>query len=93
MSIVLLTNIINASNYTNYDNLLILGDLNSELKGSFLNAFSNVNNLKSLNKEPTCLKNPNNTSCIDFFLTNRSGYVISVDFDKDTALNIAFFLW
>ena len=37
MSIVLLTNIINASNYTNYDNLLILGDLNSELKGSFLN--------------------------------------------------------
>ena len=43
-----------------YDNLLILGDLNSELKDSCLNAFSNVINLKTLNKEPTCFKNPNN---------------------------------
>ena len=33
-----------------------------------------VNNLKSLNKEPTCFKNPNNPSCIDLFLTNRSKY-------------------
>ena len=57
-----------------YDNLLILGDLNSELKDSCLNDFSNVNNLKSLNKEPTCFKNPNNPSCIDLFLTNRSIY-------------------
>ena len=35
-------------------NLLILGDLNSDLKENFLNVFSDVNNLKSLNKEPTC---------------------------------------
>ena len=39
-----------------------------------MNDFSNVNNLKSLNKEPTCFKNPNNPSCIDLFLTNRSRY-------------------
>ena len=57
-----------------YDNLLILRDLNSDLKDGCLNAFSNVNNLKSLNKEPTCFKNPNNPSCIDLFLTNRSRY-------------------
>ena len=57
-----------------YDNLLILGDLNSDLKDGCLNAFSNVNNLKSLNKEPNCFKNPNNPSCIDLFLTNRSRY-------------------
>ena len=57
-----------------YDNLLILGDFNSNLKDGCLNAFSNVNNLKSLNKEPTCFKNPNNPSCIDLFLTNRSRY-------------------
>ena len=55
-----------------YDNLLILGDLNSELKDSCLNAFANVNNLKSLSKKPTCFKNPNNPSWIDLFLTNRS---------------------
>ena len=57
-----------------YDNLLILGDLNSDLKDGCLNAFSNVNNLKSLNKEPICFKNPNNPSCIDLLLTNRSRY-------------------
>ena len=40
-----------------YDpNLLILGDFNSELKDSCLNAFSNVNNLKSLIKERLVLK-------------------------------------
>ena len=60
--------------YLKHDNLLILGDLNSDLKDGCLNAFSNVNNLKSLNKEPTCFKNPNNPSCIDLFLTNRSRY-------------------
>ena len=61
-------------NLKHYDNLLILGDLTSELKHSCLNAFSNINNLKSLNKEPTCFKNPNNLPCIDLFLTNRSRY-------------------
>ena len=55
----------------NYDNLLILGDLNSELEETCLNDFFNVNNLKSLNKKPTCFKNPENPSCIDLFLTNR----------------------
>ena len=57
-----------------YNNLLFLGDLNSELKDSCLNDFSKVNNLKSLNKEPTCFKNPNNPSCINLFLKNCSRY-------------------
>ena len=61
-------------NLKHYDSLLLLGDLNSELKDSCLNAFSNVNNLKNLNKEPACFKNPNNLSCRDLFLTNRSRY-------------------
>ena len=44
----------------NYNNLLILGDLNSELEETCLNDFCNANNLKSLNKKPTCFKNPEN---------------------------------
>ena len=60
--------------YLKHYNLLILGDLNADLEDGCLNAFSNVNNLKSLNKETTCFKNPNNPSCIDLFLTNRSRY-------------------
>ena len=58
-----------------YDNLLILGGLNSELSDSCLHDFSNVNNLRSLNKEPTCFKNPNNSLCMDLFLTDRSRYI------------------
>ena len=37
-----------------------------------MNGFSNVNNLKSLNKEKTYFKNSNNPSCIDLFLADRS---------------------
>ena len=54
--------------------MLILGDLNSKLKDSCLNDFSNVNNFKSLKIEPTCFKNSYKPSCIDLFLTNRSRY-------------------
>ena len=56
-----------------YDNLLILGEPNFDLKDGYLNAFSNVN-LKSLNKEPTCFKTQNNPPYIDLFLTNRRSY-------------------
>ena len=56
-----------------YDNLLILGEPNFDLKDGCLNTFSNVN-LKSLNKEPTCFKTQNNPPCIDLFLTNRKSY-------------------
>ena len=57
-----------------YNNLLILGDFNSELKDSSLNDFSNVKDLKSLKKELTCFKNSKKLSVIDFFLMNRSRY-------------------
>ena len=54
-----------------YDNILIMGDLNSEVSENCLNGFCNVNNLKTLNRGPTCFKNPNNLSCINLFVTNR----------------------
>ena len=69
-----------------YDNLLILGDRNSELKDSCLNDFSKVNNLKSLSKEPTCFKNPNNLSCIDLFLKNRPRY-FQIRFTIETGIS------
>ena len=55
-----------------YDNLLGLGDLNAELKYNRLNDFPNASNLKNLNQEPNCFKNPSNPSCIDLFLANRT---------------------
>ena len=55
-----------------YDNILIMGDLNSEVSENCLNGFCNDNSLKTLNRGPTCFKNSNNPSCIDLFLTNRN---------------------
>ena len=54
-----------------YDNIMLLGDVNVESSYPVLNDFCNVYNLFSLVKEPTCFKNPDNPSCIDLFLTNR----------------------
>ena len=54
-----------------HDNILTMGDLNSEVSENYLNGFCSVNSLKTLNRGPTCFKNPNNPSCIDLFLTNR----------------------
>ena len=54
-----------------YDNLLILGDFNSEISEPVTKAFCEIYNLKNLVKENTCFKNPDNPSCIDLILTNR----------------------
>ena len=48
-----------------------MGDFNSEFSENCLNSFCNVNSLKTLNRGPTCFKNPSNPSGIDLFLTNR----------------------
>ena len=54
-----------------YDNILFLGDFNSETSENYLNDFCNVYNLRKMVKEETCFKNPENPSCIDLFLINR----------------------
>ena len=55
-----------------YDNIVILGDFNAEPLDENMQDFCNLFNLKNLIKEPTCFKNPQNPSCIDLILTNRS---------------------
>ena len=54
----------------NYDNFLIVGDLNSEIGESSIHDFCNSYNLHSLCHKSTCYKNPEKPSCIDLFLTN-----------------------
>ena len=55
---------------SNYDNILIMGDFNSEMAENPMIEFCATYNLKNLVIEPTCFKNPENPSCIDLFLTN-----------------------
>ena len=66
---------------TTYQKMLILGDFNVGIEEQYMKAFCDNYNLTSLIKQPTCYKNPNNLSCIDFILSNtrrsfQSTYVI-----------------
>ena len=54
----------------NYDGIFLMGDFNAEFQNHFLKEFCDLYNLKTLIKEPTCFKNPENPTCIDLMLTN-----------------------
>ena len=54
-----------------YENLLLLGDFNSEMKEDAMKDFCDTYNLQNLVVDPTCFKNPLNPSRIDMILTNR----------------------
>ena len=56
---------------TEYDNILIMGDFNSEPSENELKDFCNLFCLRNLINEPTCFKNLANPKCIDLILTNR----------------------
>ena len=53
-----------------YENLIIIGDFNTDINQSCMKSFCETYTLSSLIKEPTCHKNPQNPSCIDLILTN-----------------------
>ena len=53
-----------------YDNIIIVGDFNTEIGETSMNAFCERYSLSSLIKEPTCYKNPASPSYIDLILTN-----------------------
>ena len=54
-----------------YENIIIMGDFNSEPLDTELKEFCEIYCLKNLVKDPTCYKNADNPSCIDLILTNR----------------------
>ena len=59
--------------YSNYENILLMGDFNAGLDNAILKDFCNLYNLTNLIKKATSYKNPNNPSCIDL-LTNVPKY-------------------
>ena len=54
-----------------YENILIVGDFNSEVNETHMNDFCEMYNLQNLIDEPTCYISTNNPSFIDLMLTNR----------------------
>ena len=55
-----------------YDNIILLGDFNTEPTDAALSNFCEIYNFENLIKDKTCFKNPNQPSCIDLIITNRS---------------------
>ena len=56
------------------DNILFLGDFNSEKSENYLNHLRDVYKLQNIVKEATCFKNPDNPSYIDGKLSIQSFY-------------------
>ena len=54
-----------------YDNIILLGDFNSECTEHHMAEFCSIFYLTSLIKDKTCFKSLDNPSCIDLILTNR----------------------
>ena len=57
--------------YSTHEKVLITLDFNAQEGDKCLDTFLYQHELKSLNKEATCYKNPNKPSCIDLILTNN----------------------
>ena len=57
--------------YSIYEKIILGGDFNSQIGENCIETFLYQHNLQSINEEHSCYKNPNNPSCIDFFLTNN----------------------
>ena len=55
-----------------YDSFILLGDFNSCMEDSPMKTCGKVYKLQNLIKESTCFKNPENPTCIDLILTNKS---------------------
>ena len=55
---------------TIYDNVVLLGDFNSEPTEETMTKFYQLHNLKRLIHEPTYYKNLNKSSCTDLIIKN-----------------------
>ena len=56
--------------YSTSEKILISRDFNAQEGEKCFDRFLYQHELKSLNKDDTCYRKPNNLSCIDFLLTN-----------------------
>ena len=56
----------------NYENVIPIGDFNSEMVEDAMQDFCRSYNLKNLVNKPTCFKNVDHPSSIDLILTNKS---------------------
>ena len=56
--------------YCQYEKIMLVGDFNAQIGEKCFDDFLFQHELRSVNDRPTCYKNPDKPSCIDFILTN-----------------------
>ena len=56
--------------YCQYEKIMLIGDFNAQIGEKCFDNFLFQHELRSINDRPTCYKNPDKPSCIDFILTN-----------------------
>ena len=54
-----------------YENFIVLGGFNAEMTKTYMEEFCSVYNFKNFIKDPTCFKNPEKPTIIDYILTNH----------------------
>ena len=54
-----------------YENLILIGDFNSQMEKDVMNEFCDTYNLKNLVTASTCFKNAHNPTLINLILTNK----------------------
>ena len=57
--------------YSNFENVLLIGDFKAQIRETHLDTFSNQHELANINKDPTYYKNSECPSCTDVILSNR----------------------
>ena len=57
-----------------YENIILMGDYNSEMDEDSMQEFCSTYNLKNLVNKPTCFKTIDHPNCIDLILTNKTRY-------------------
>ena len=58
--------------YCQYEKIMLVGDFNAQIGEKCFDYFLFQHELRSVNDKPTCYKNPDKSSCIDFILTNSA---------------------
>ena len=54
-----------------HENFIVIGEFTAEMTNNYLEEFCVSYNLRNLIKQPTCFKNPDNSTLIDHILTNH----------------------
>ena len=62
--------------YSNYENVQLIGDFNTEIGETHLDTFLYQYELANISKEPTCYKNSESPSCVVFILSNTKKRIL-----------------